>query len=555
MLFGAGGAIFFPYASKIAIDRYIQARRPDGLVVFVTLTGLLMFLASLANAWRVRIMARLGQETIRQIRLDLFAHLQKLPVAYFDRMPVGKIMTRLTSDVDALAELLSGAVIQMGGDILTLAGFLLVMLLIDWRLALVTLAGVPPLVFAFTFLHRRINQAEDEVRERASGVNATLQENVSGIRVIQAFWANDRFTARFEQANQDLLRAGLRAVTVFGFFWPIVDFSWVAGSGLILLCGGVWVSRGWLTIGTLAAFLGYNTQFFGPLHGLSQAFRIIQRALAGAVRIREIMGLETEEKPGLSPAPPLAGCVEFDDVTFAYEAEPVLQGVDLVAAPGELVALVGRTGAGKTSLINLLCRFYAPQSGRILLDGLDINGLELDGYRRQIALVLQEPFLFSGTLRENLRYGRTDATDGEMEEALAAVGLPEMSLDMILHERGGNLSSGQRQLLSLARAILADPRLIILDEATAHVDTITERKVQAAMARLLAGRTAFVIAHRLSTIRSAGQILVIDDGRIIERGSHGDLIAARGTYWRLCREQNLFARGELEPEESSAIGD
>lgn len=549
MLIGAAAAIYFPYATKIAVDRYIVPKRVEGSFSFILGTGGIMLLAALANAWRLRVMARVGQESIRRIRLDLFAHLQRLPVAYFDKTPVGKVITRLTSDVDALAELLSGTIIQMIGDVLMLAGFLAVMVMVDWRLALVTMTWLPPLAFVFTYLERKIHRAEDQVREEASSVNAILQENVAGVRVIQAFWAGDRFHQRFEAANRNLLLASIRAVSIFGFFWPIVDFTWVAGAGLLLFCGGVWVLRGTLTIGTLMAFIGYGNQFFGPMHSLSQASRVIQRALAGAVRIRRIMELGPECPAGLPSMPPIRGRVEMRDLDFAYEDRPVLQGINLRAEAGEVVALVGRTGAGKTSLINLLCRFYTPRSGKILVDGEDVSLYDVESYRRQIALVLQEPFLFSGTIRENLRYGRVDATDEEMEAALAAVGLKEslaaqgMDLDSVLQERGSNLSFGQRQLLSLARALLADPRIIILDEATAHVDTITERKLQAAIARLLEGRTAFVIAHRLSTIKGADQILVVEDGRIVERGRHEELLAARGRYWRLCRMQGAFAEG------------
>ncbi|MGQ9780132.1 MAG: ABC transporter ATP-binding protein [Bacillota bacterium] len=548
MLAGAGAAVYFPYATKIAIDRYILPKQTAGLASFLLATGGIMLAAAVATACRLRLMAYVGQDTIRRIRLDLFAHLQRLPVAYFDKTPVGKVVTRLTGDVDALAELLSGTIIQMFGDVLMLVGFLAVMVAVDWRLALVTMTWLPPMVFVFTFLEKRIHQAEDRVREEASSVNAVLQENVAGVRVIQAFWAAEGFQERFEAANRRLLRAGLRAVSVFGFFWPIVDFTWVAGAGLLLFCGGIWVLRGTLTIGTLMAFLGYANQFFGPLHSLSQASRVIQRALAGAVRIRQIMAIPPESPPGLPPMPAIRGRVEMVDLEFAYEERPVLQEINLRVEPGEVVALVGRTGAGKTSLINLLCRFYNPRSGKILVDGEDISLYDVESYRRQIALVLQEPFLFSGTIRENLRYGRVEATDEEMEAALAAVGLKEslsaqgFNLDSVLQERGSNLSFGQRQLLALARALLADPRIIILDEATAHVDTMTEQKLQAAIARLLAGRTAFVIAHRLSTIRGADRILVIEDGRIVEAGRHEELLAARGRYWQLCRRQGTLVR-------------
>jgi len=540
MLVSAGSTMFLPYASRIALDHYIIPHRPQGLLQFIALAMAVAAVGALAAAGRARLMAYVGQESIRSIRRELFTHIQELPVSFFDHIPVGKVMTRLTSDVDALAELLSGTIIQMFGDALTLVGFLVIMFVVDWRLALVTVVGVPPLVFAFSFLSGRIHRAEDVTRERASAVNATLQENVSGIRVIQAFWAHGQFGKRFEQANQSLFDASQRALFVFAFFWPTVDFTWVSSTGLLLFAGGYWVLQGTLTIGTLSAFMGYGGQFFGPLHGLSQAYRVIQRALAGAVRIQQILETSSEHAPGLTAMPPIRGEVEFERVTFGYDAErPVLQDISLRAEPGETVALVGQTGAGKTSIINLLCRFYEPQAGVIRVDGQDIRQVDLDSYRKQIALVLQEPFLFSGTVRDNLRYGNTQATDEQMKAALAAAGL-DLPLDLVLHERGGNLSSGQRQLLSFARAILADPRILILDEATAHVDTLTERKVQAAMERLLQGRTAFVIAHRLSTIQSASQILVVKGGRVVEHGTHARLLAARGRYWRLCQEQNLL---------------
>ena len=555
LLVGSGGAMFFPYATGIALDKYIIPHHIQGFLPFVALTAGIMILSGLANAYRVRTMSLVGQDSIRRMRLDLFKHLQKLPLSYFDRMPVGKVMTRLTSDFDALSELLSGAIIQILGDILTFFGFLVIMFSMDWRMALMAVVVLPPMLYAFTFLSSRIHKAEDEVREKASVVNATLQENLSGIKVIQAFCASGLFSERFDGFNQSLFRAGLRATIIFGFFWPIIDSTWVFSTGLLLVTGGHWVIQGTLTIGTLAAIMGYASEFFGPLRSLSQSYRLIQRALAGAVRIREVLQQE-EEHFTAPPMPPIRGVVEFAGVTFGYQSErPVLADLSLRAQPGEMVALVGHTGAGKTSIINLLCRFYLPQKGRILIDGMDINQTDLESYRSQIALVLQEPFLFSGTVRENLCYGKPGATEAELRAALTAAGLDEsfasqgFDLDSVLTERGGNLSTGQRQLLSFARAILTDPGLIILDEATAHVDTLTERRVQAAMASLLAGRTSFVIAHRLSTIQAADQILLIEDGQIVERGTHRELIEAQGRYWALCREQNAFSRGELDQDD------
>lgn len=539
-------SIFMPMFTRAAIDNHIIGGNLAGLLTIISIALLLMMLMSGANILRARLMAQLGQNSIRAVRDDLFAKMQLLPVKFFDKVPVGKLITRLTSDVDALQELVGNAIVSMVIDSLRLVGFLVVMFWLDWRLTLITLAVTPILAFALTYLTSRIGRAEDIVREQTSVVNANLQESISGIRVIQGFQAEEYFYEKFQAENHSLLQAGIRAIATYSYFWPSVDLSWVLSSAAILFFGGRWVLDGTATPGTLVAITSYAGQFFGPLRGLSQAYRVIQRALAGAVRVNEIMSADTEIEETLPPMPPIEGRVEFDHVTFGYDPEKiVLHDICLKAEPGETIALVGHTGAGKTSIINLLCRFYNPLEGRILVDGVNIHEHELGSYRQQIGLVLQEPFLFSGTLRENLLFGNPKAADEEIWDALHAVGLAEtfaqqnVTLDTVLTERGANFSTGQRQLISFARALISNPRILILDEATAHVDTLTEQKIQQALATLLKGRTSFVIAHRLSTIRNADQIIVIGNGRILERGTHEELLALKGEYWQLSTSQMI----------------
>ena len=548
MIVGAVIGILLPMFARIAIDRYIAVGDGAGLIRLILLATGLFIVANLTTAIRARLMAKVGQDIIRAIRRDLFKKLQVLPVSWFDKIPVGKVVTRLTSDVDALSELVSNAVVNTSIETLRLFGFLAVMIWLDWRLTAITLALLPLLVYAMFFLSYRIHRAEDEVREQASVVNANSQETISGVKVIQAFGAQEYFEDRFARDNASLLNASLYALRVYAYFWPLVDLNWFLSVGALLFFGGRWVLDGSTTVGTLIAFIGYSGQFFGPLRGLSQAYRIIQRGLAGAVRIHDIFSTPAEVDPSLPPMPQIKGHVQFKDITFGYsDDEMVLRNINLEAQPGQTIALVGHTGAGKTSIINLLCRFYQPQKGQILVDGHDIWERELSSYRQQVGLVLQEPFLFSGTLRDNLRFGAPDATDEELWAALETVGLKEsfqqqkVTLDTLLTERGSNFSTGQRQLLSFARALLADPKILILDEATAHVDTVTEQRVQEALQKLLAGRTSFVIAHRLSTIRNADEIVVIGQGRILEQGNHESLMARKGEYWELVSAQDSIA--------------
>ncbi len=548
MIINTAISIILPIISRIAIDDYINPQDLKGLVRVIVIAGIAFTVMNIATFIRARLMAQVGQGIIKEIRLDVFTKLQHLSVSFFDKIPVGKVITRLTSDVDSLAELVSNAIIALIVDTLKLIGFLGFMFWLDWRLTLIVLAYLPLMVFAMTFISGRIRKAEDKVREQTSVVNSSLQESISGIKVIQAFQAQSYFDNKFADENTQLRSAGNRAVATFAFFWPLVDISWMLSIATLLFFGSRWVLDGTTSVGTLIAFFAYVGQFFGPLRGLSQAYRIIQRALAGAVRINEILHSPVETDHSLPKMPVIKGDVEFSDVTFGYERnETILQNINLTVTAGETIALVGHTGAGKTSIINVLCRFYPIWNGCVRVDGLDIHQRELLSYRSQIGLVLQDPYLFSGTLRENLQFGAPKASDDQLWKALETVGSLDLfkqhntTLDSVLTERGSNYSTGQRQLISFARALLANPRILILDEATAHVDTLTEQKVQHALAKLLIGRTSFVIAHRLSTIRTADKIVVIDNGQIIEQGTHTELLDLKGEYWQLSHAHEVMS--------------
>ena len=548
MIVGAVIGILLPMFARIAIDRYIAVGDGAGLIRLIMLATGLFIVANLTTAIRARLMAKVGQDIIRAIRRDLFKKLQVLPVSWFDKIPVGKVVTRLTSDVDAL----SGTGEQCGCQYFDRNPAAL------WIPSCNDLVGLETRRLPWRFCPSwympcssyPIGSTEQRMRSGSRPRWSMLipRETISGVKVIQAFGAQEYFEDRFARDNASLLNASLYALRVYAYFWPLVDLNWFLSVGALLFFGGRWVLDGSTTVGTLIAFIGYSGQFFGPLRGLSQAYRIIQRGLAGAVRIHDIFSTPAEVDPSLPPMPQIKGHVQFKDITFGYsDDEMVLRNINLEAQPGQTIALVGHTGAGKTSIINLLCRFYQPQKGQILVDGHDIWERELSSYRQQVGLVLQEPFLFSGTLRDNLRFGAPDATDEELWAALETVGLKEsfqqqkVTLDTLLTERGSNFSTGQRQLLSFARALLADPKILILDEATAHVDTVTEQRVQEALQKLLAGRTSFVIAHRLSTIRNADEIVVIGQGRILEQGNHESLMARKGEYWELVSAQDSIA--------------
>ncbi len=538
-----------PYLMGRAIDLYISRGDLPGLA---RLIGLMIaaYAAGAAGVWlQTYIMVGVAQRAVRNLRRDLFAKLQTLSLRFFDRHPHGELMSRLTNDIDNISNVLSSGATQLLASGLGLVGVVGVMLAVNMPLAMVTMVVVP-LTYALTRTVAARTLREFRAQQEALGaLNGLIEENVTGQRVVKAYVREEVAIKDFDVVNRRLQRAATRAQILGGLMGPLMNMVNNLGLAVVAGAGGLLALNGLASVGTIAAFISYARRFTRPLNEIAHLFNAIQGALAGAERVFQIMDEVPDlvDAPDARPVTHLEGDVVFDDVSFSYEpGVPVLKHVSLHARPGQVVALVGPTGAGKTTIANLLTRFYDVDSGAILIDGQDIRRLAQDDLRRKVGLVLQDNFLFADTVMENIRYGRLDATD---EEVIAAARLGNADsfirrlprgYQTVLSERGSNLSQGQRQLLAIARAILADPSILILDEATSNVDTRTERQVQAALQRLMQGRTSFVIAHRLSTIRNADQVLVVHNGEIIERGTHDSLLAQRGFYYQLYMTQ--FAR-------------
>jgi len=536
-----------PYLLGIAIDDYILIGDLPGLMRICGLMLAVYALISLLTWFQTYVMAAAAQRAVAAIRNDLFEHEQTLSLRFFDRRSHGDLMSRLTNDVENVSMVLAQSVTQLVSGLLSLVGVTIVMLLLNWRLALVTLLTIPVMMTLLTRWIGGRTRAGFRQQQKALGkLNGLIEETITGQRVVKAYNREQAVLAEFDFANSELRRAATRAQIFSGFIGPLMNF--INNLGLAIVAGvGGWMTLGGLaTVGTIASFINYTRQFGRPLNEIASLYNTIQSAIAGAERVFETI----DEQPDLAdaadaqPLTAIRGKVTFEDVSFEYEPGiPVLKHINLHAAPGQVVALVGPTGAGKTTIVNLLTRFYDIQSGRICVDGQDIRQVKMADLRRQLGIVLQDTFLFSGTVMENIRYGRLDATD---EEVIAAARLANAhsfiqrlphGYQTHLSERANNLSQGQRQLLAIARAILANPSILILDEATSSVDTRTEKHIQEAMLRLMQGRTSFVIAHRLSTIRNADQILVINHGEIVERGTHESLLAQRGFYHQLYSSQ------------------
>ena len=531
-----------PYLMGVAIDRFIALREAAGLARLAGLMLLVYLLNNLFQALSSWLMAGVSQRSLKAMRRDLFVHLQSLPVGFFDRNPAGELMSRLTNDIDAINSAVSQNVTSLLASVLSLAGILIAMFVLDSRLALASLLVVP-LMFAFTeFIAHYTRRGFRELQRSLGGLNSIMEESISGQKVVKAFRRGDTSLTAFRQSNEAVFRAAVAANSYAFLLMPLTN---VLGNLFVIVLAGVggWLAlKGLVTVGIIATFISYAHNFISPLRQLANLYNSIQAALAGAERVFEIIDTpsETADAPDAAPLAALRGEVRFEEVSFGYRpGMPVIKGMTVEARAGETLALVGPTGAGKTTLINLLTRFYEIDSGRIAIDGRDIRSIRKDDLRRRLGIVLQETFLFSGSVLENIRYGRLEATDAECVEAAKMAGadpfirqLPQ-GYRTTLSERAGNLSQGQRQLLSIARAILADPAILILDEATSSVDTRTEARIQKALLTLMAGRTSFVIAHRLSTIRDAGRLLVIDDGKIVEHGTHRELLARRGFYHHL----------------------
>jgi ATP-binding cassette, subfamily B, bacterial len=531
-----------PYLSKVAIDRGITHGdlRVLGLIVALfLLAGLANWGASVAQTYFT---GWTGERILADLRTTLFRHLQRLSLGFYERNRAGVIISRLTNDVEALDQLVTDGVTALFKSSLLLLGSAVILFLLDWRLAVATLTVLPAMAVSTAMFRSRSARAYRAVRERLGLVTATLAEDIGGMRVVQSFARERSSIRRFREVNEHYREANQRTVVLNGLYFPFVDLLSAVATAVVLGYGGYLVSGGSITIGTLFAFIGYLTNFFDPIQDLSQFYNTFLSAVAALDKIMDVLDEEPEVRDPSDAVdlPRVRGHVRFEAVRFGYGRGPeVLHGLDLDIPPGTTVALVGHTGAGKSTIAKLLSRFYDPRSGRITIDGMDLRDVAQASLRRQLGIVPQEGFLFAGTVRENIAFASPDASPEDVAAAAQAVGAHEFVRTMEhgyetqLGERGARLSLGQRQLVAFARALLADPRILILDEATSSVDIGTERRIERALRRLLAGRTAFIIAHRLSTIRNADLIVVLEHGRIVEQGSHAELLARRGLYTSL----------------------
>ncbi len=542
-----------PYLIKIAIDQHIVNRDVAGLdrIALATVGAFVGLYVS--SAIQQYLLSLTGQRVLGEMRGQLVRHLQDLHLGYHDTHIIGVTISRVFSDVGVINDLLSQGLITLASDVLTLIGIIVVMVLMSPKLALLSFSVVPLMVIATMIFARHAKVAFRETRATNASVVGDLAEDLAGMRVIQAFAQEDSEQEHFEEVNRANRDANVRAMTLSFIFMPAVQFLGTLATAVVLFFGGRAVAQETLTLGIIVAFLSYVTRFFQPIRELSQLYTTMQQAMAGGERVLELLDTRpgVPDKPDAVEMPAIQGRVELRDVSFAYRSgEPVLRNVNLTIDPGETVALVGPTGAGKTSISNLIARFYDVSEGAVLVDGIDVRDVAQRSLRRQMGIVPQDPYLFSGTISDNIRFGEPQASDEAVRSAARMANADEFierlsdGYETQIQEGGANFSVGQRQLLCIARAVLADPRILILDEATSSVDTMTEVLIQDALDRLLAGRTAVVIAHRLSTIRSAYLICVIDDGQIVEQGTHDELLERGGVYRELYERQFVEASGE-----------
>ncbi|MBN1565299.1 MAG: ABC transporter ATP-binding protein, partial [Anaerolineae bacterium] len=536
----------FQLASPIligkGIDEYIIPGDRDGLLRISAITFVVVVGGGLTAAIQGLIMVTIGQRFVAQLRGRLFNHIQMLSMGYHDRNKVGDLMSRVSNDTDAINQAISNGLIEFSTNILLLFGILVSMFFLNWQLAIGTLIIMPTMLYITTQITQRSRKAFRNVQRNLGALNSVMEENIAGVRVVKAFAREADTFEQFRAANAEYRQSGIRADIITAALGPMFSTMNIFTIAATALLGGWLALRDVVEVGVIATFIIYIRNFFRPMRAIAMLYNQLQSALAGAERIFAVLDAEpdVQDPPGACALDQITGQVCFEDVSFAYEPEKlVLIDVNLEALPGQTVALVGPTGAGKTTIINLLSRFYDVTEGVIKVDGHDIRTIQQTSLRRQLGIVLQDTFLFSGTVMENIRYGRLDASDDDVIAAATLANadrfirhLPR-GYQTQVSEQGHNFSQGQRQLLAIARAVLADPRILILDEATSSVDTRTELQIQEALLRLLEGRTAFVIAHRLSTIRKADQVLVVNDHRIIERGTHDELIAQRGFYYDL----------------------
>lgn len=546
MLISSMLALTTPYLIKIAIDEHIVAGNADALFYTAMLMAAVFVALYATTAVQQYLLSFVGLRVLTSLRARLFHHLQVLPVSYHHAHIVGVTISRVIGDVAVINDLLSSGVATIIGDTVVLAGIVLVMLSLNVPLALSAFAVLPLMLLATWIFSRRARIAFRQTRQRLAAVVGGLAEDISGIRVIQAFAREGVSAARFEEVNQANRDANIDAMSLSFVFLPTVDFLGILATAIVLWAGGLAVARGEMTLGTVVAFLAYVSRFFQPIQDLSQMYTMMQSAIAGGERVLEMLDTRPEiyDEPAAIDMPPIVGRVELRQISFSYQPDaPVLHDVNLVIEAGQTVALVGPTGAGKTTIANLVARLYDVTEGAVIIDGLDVRLVTQRSLRRQMGLVPQDPFLFTGSIADNIRFSSPEISMQKVEEAARAANahdfisaLPKGYATRIL-EGGVNLSLGQRQLICIARAILANPRILILDEATASVDTLTEGLIQEALQKLLVGRTAIVVAHRLSTIRNADQICVVQAGGIIERGTHDELLKKGGLYRELYQRQ------------------
>jgi ATP-binding cassette subfamily B protein len=547
LLAGACLALVGPVLTQRALDVAIPSRDTGLLATLAAVFLAALLVEFLVEYGQTLLTALIGQRVMYDLRMQIFGHLQRLSISYFDRNPVGRLMTRVTSDVETLNELFSSGVVTVFGDVFTLLAIMTMMLWIDWRLALVTFSVIPLVWLTARIFRRRVREAFRDIRYRLARLNAYLQERLSGMRVVQLFGREADSAARFRELNREHLEAHRRSITIYAVFFPVVEVLTAVAMALLLYYGGLRTLSGTLTVGVLAAFIQLTRRFFQPLQDLSEKFNLLQSAMASSERVFALLDepvTVVEPARPVSLPKPVRGEVRFEGVWFRYgTAGPwVLRDVSFTASPGRTIALVGHTGAGKTTIVNLLLRFYDPERGRILIDGVDIRELSTSDLRGLIGFVQQDLFLFAGDILHNLTLD-ADIPPEAARQAARRVGADRFierlpaGYDHRLGERGRSLSVGERQLLSFARALALDPTILVLDEATSSVDAQAEGQIQRAIAELMTGRTSLVVAHRLSTILHADEILVLQHGEIRERGSHRELLAQQGLYQRLYQLQ------------------